>query len=581
MPGERTGRPEHQLIPTKAGSRLRRGLEGLGREPVKSAVLAVSVALLIALVCYPLFQVVWFSLASPSGWGGTRNFMLLFEQRGIAPAVVNSLLLAVYVPLGCLVLGTPLAYLVARTSLPGKWLIYACAGAAFVIPSFIMVTGWVFLAAPNSGHLNHAFKLLTGASAPLFNIYSFSGLVFIEIAHFFPIVFFAVAAALNNIDPSYEQAARVLGAGRLRTAATVTLPLVGPAIVSTSILCAIDAMAAFGAPAAIGIPANFSVLTVKIYQMMVDPPRLELAAALSLPIVVFTMACLYAQRLYLRSNRFISLSGRAAGGQRVDLGIWRVPVFVLCLLVCIVTVVLPVCALIVLSMLKTFGASISAKNLTLDNYAALLDPSVPYRASFVNSLLLAVSCAFCCALLGMLYAWIVERTKVPGRGAITGFVMMTYGLPPMALGVGIILAYAGALYGTLAILLIGYVAKHLPIAFVLLRNTLKQIAPEFEEAARICGANWLRCVRDITLPLLKPGIWVAWAMVFALALRELPLSMLLVQPGTEVMSVAVINLIESAFLESAAAISIMIIVFSVASILAARLIAGRNAIELR
>jgi iron(III) transport system permease protein len=550
-------------------------------EPVKVAVLVAAVLVLVALVGYPLFLVFKFSLITPEGGFSVRNFALLFEQRGVVPAAVNSLLLAIYVPLGCLAIGVPLAYLVSRTNMPGRTFIRGCAGAAFVIPSFITVIGWVFLAAPNSGQLNKLARALFGAESPILNIYSFSGLVFIEVAHFFPIVFFAVAAALDNIDASYEHAARILGAGRLRTAATVTIPLVGPAIISSSILCSIDALAAFGAPAAIGLPANFSVLTIKIYQLIIDPPRLELAAALSLPIVAFTLACLYVQRLYLRRNRFVTLGGKAGASQGVDLAGWRWPLFGACLIVCLITVVLPLCALVALSLLKTFGATISLKNLTLDNYAILFDPSVPFRASFYNSFVLAIATACCCAALALLYVWIVERTSVPARGAITGFVMVTYGLPPVALGVGIILGYVSFLYGTLTILLIGYIAKHLPIGFVIIRNTIKQITPELEEAARVSGATWLRSMRDVTIPLLKPGIWVAWAMIFALSLRELPLSIMLVQPGTEVMSVAVLNLIESAFLESAAAISILIVAFSVISIFAARLVAGRGALEIR
>lgn len=560
---------------------LIRTLKSVYHEPVRAIVLGFAGLVLAAAIAYPLYLVFKFSLYTPQDGLSLKNFVIIFEQRGILAAVWNSTLLAVLVPIGCLLIGIPFAYLVSRTDLPGKAIIRTCAAAAFVIPSFITVIGWVFLAAPNSGQLNKFARAFLDADGPLINIYSFSGLIFVEVAHLFPIAFFAISASLDNMDASYEQAARILGAGRARTAATVTVPLVGPAIVSAAMLCSIDALAAFGAPAALGLPGNFSVLTLKIYQLISEPPRLELAAALSIPIICFTLFCLYLQRLYLRRSRFVTVGGKATPVKAIELGVWRWPIFAICIIVCTATVILPVLALIALSFLRTFGARLSLSNMTTDNYTILFDPSLPILASFQNSFLLAIGTACCCAALALLYVWIVERTTLPGRGVVTGIIMVVYGLPPVALGVGIILGYINLLYGTLAILLLGYIAKHLPLSFVMIRNAVKQVTPELEEVSRICGATWLRSIKDITVPLLKPAILMAWILVFALSLRELPLSVMLVQPGTEVMAVSVLNLIGSSFLESAAAVSILIVAVSVVSMFIARIVAGRGVLEVR
>jgi len=323
-----------------------------------------------------------------------------------------------------------------------------------------------------------------------------------------------VTAALDNIDPSYEEVARTLGAGRLQTAITVTFPLVTPAVFSAGILVVLDSLAAFGAPAAIGFPANFHVLTTKIYMLLSHPPKFELAAAVSMPIIFFTALCLIAQRWWLGQRKFTTLTGKIVQPTAVDLGPCRWGAFGACFLVIFFSVLLPISGLVVLSLLKTFGASIKWQNFHLNNYEIFFDTSFPVLDSIKNSFKLAFTTATLCILLGIVYVWIVERTKIPGRGFVTFIVMITFGFPSIAMGVGVLIGYIDWFYGTLWIILVGYIAKQIPFAFIFLRNTIKQIMEELEEAARIAGATLLRSVWDVTMPLMKTGIWSAWVLIF-------------------------------------------------------------------
>lgn len=282
---------EHDIGPPAPGSR---GIaELILIEPSRFATAAVMLILVFSLVGYPIAMLVKYSLIDQAGHVGLQAFSELMADHGIFTAAITSLRLMVAVSVGCVAVGVPLAWLAARTDMPGKVLIRAGAAVAFIIPSFVNVIAWIFLAAPNSGLLNKALAAVFGRAEPLFNIFSFGGLVFIETAHLFPLVFFAVSAALGNIDTSHEQAARVLGAGRGRTTLTITLPLVAPAIISSLILCMLDSLSSFGAPAAIGTMANFSVLSTAIYGLLTFPPRLELAAAASVIIALYTFACLW------------------------------------------------------------------------------------------------------------------------------------------------------------------------------------------------------------------------------------------------------------------------------------------------
>jgi len=545
--------------------------------------LAVGIVLLAcgALVVLPVAMLVAFSFVDESGNFSLQAFALLLTDTGIITAAVNSLFFIAYVTAGCLAIGVPLAWLVARTDIPAKLCIRGAIAIAFIIPSFINVIAWIFLAAPNSGYLNKMLVSRLGLKSPPFNVFSFGGLVFIETAHLFPVVFFAVAAALANMDASHEQAARMLGAGRWRTTRTITLPLVAPAIVASATLCMLDALSSFGAPAAIGTMANFSVLSTAIYGLLTYPPRLTLAAAASLPIVLYTLGCLWLQQIYLRKNNFVTVTGKAAAPQLMGLGAWRYPALLLVLAIVGGAAVLPLCALVALSLLKAFGSALVIGNFGLEHYRAVFDASFTVLPSVKSSLILAVSAATGCVLLGITTAWLVERTALPGRGIISAIVMTVYGFPAIILGVGVMLGYINVLYGTLSIILIAYVARHLPIAFVFVRSLVKQVSPELEEAARILGAGRLRSLIDITYPILRPAAFIAWLLIFSLCLREQPMSAILTQSGTEVMSTMVLQFIEDGSIEVAAAISVLIVVVSMATIAVARIFAPREIIEMR
>ena len=551
-------------------------------EPVKLLVLAVALLILVGLVIYPMAMLVRLGIADDDGVPTLAPLISVFTDAGMIKAALNSVQLAACVTLGALALGLPMAWLVSRTDMPGKNLIRVGAAIAFIVPSFITVIAWIFLAAPNSGYLNLLLQTLFDTDTPYFNVISFNGLVFIEIAHLYPLVFFTVSAALANIDPGYEQAARVLGAGRLRTVWRVTLPLVRPAVLSGAILVMLDTLSSFGAPDAIGTMANFSVLTTKIYKLLSFPPHFGQAAALALPIMVFTLFCLLLQRVLIRDIRYRTLSGKAGAVSlpvRLGRGRWASAVF--CGLVFFVTAFLPLAALVLLSVLRAFGADVTLANLTLEHYAMIMDTTFSVFVTVKHSLFLSAAAAVICVVLGVLFAWFVERTTIAGRGLVTATIFVAYGFPAVIFAVAIMLGYLNWFYGTFTILLIAYVAKQLPIAFVLSRTVLKQLAPELEEAARVGGAGWLRTLSSITLPLLKPSLWAGLLLVFAFGLRELTMSAILAQPATQVMATKVLEYLETGAVEQAAAMALIVVVLSLGAFVLYRLMSGRHFIDIK
>jgi iron(III) transport system permease protein len=550
------------------GTTLRRRISAI--QPVRVVVIGAALAILFALIAYPLTLLIGYSLIDQQGNLTFDTFGEAFSRRGMLTATMNSVWLVFWVTLGACALGIPLAWIVARTDAPGKSLVFLSAGISFVIPTFISVISWIFLAAPNSGYLNKfAIEYLGFTHAPL-NIMSFGGLVFIEIIGVYPLVFFAVNVALNNIDASHEQAARVLGANRLRTTLTITLPLVRPAILSAVILVMLDALSSFGAPAAIGTMANFSVITTKIYDLLTFPPQFNYAAAVAMPIMLFTAISLLIQKYVIRAENFRTLSGKATPEQVVTLGGWRWLAGGFCLLVAAVTAILPLGSLVLLSLLTNFGADINFGNLVGKHYALIVDPYYPAWSSILHSILLALATATVCATLGLVLGWIVERFRFFGRELISFLVMIAYGFPSIAYAVGVLMGYVDLFYGTLTLILISYAGKLLPIAFVMVRNGIQQLSTDLEEAARISGAGWLRSIRDVTFPLVRGAVGIAWVLVFSLSLRELSMSAILAQSDTQVMPTVVLQFIEDGAVELAAALAVIIVGVSLAMLLLAR-----------
>ncbi|WP_054180573.1 ABC transporter permease [Trabulsiella odontotermitis] len=536
---------------------------GLPVQPVKWLIIGTAILVLLGIVAWPLAWLFKFSLTSEDGHFTLETFRTVVTEPGMLDAAWNSLRLVVSVVICTTFIGTLLAWIVARTDTPGKNLIVGAVGITFVIPTFITVIAWIFLAAPNSGYLNTLLKSLLHLEAQPFNIISFSGLVFIETLHLYPLVFFSVLSALNNVDASYEQAARILGAGRLRSSLTITLPLVLPAILASTILVMLDTLSSFGAPAVIGTMANFSVLTTKLYDLMSFPPHLNMAAAIAVPIVLYTLLCLAVQRLFIGHDDFRTLSGKVTKGQVLSLGRWRWLMMAVVVAVVFISVVLPMTSLLLLSLIKVLGVDISLDNLALENYRHLFNQSEAAFGAMKNSLTLAFATATLCASLAVICAWVVERTQLAGRGTITVLIMIAYGFPSIAFGVGIMLGYVSALYGTLTLLLIAYTAKQLPVAFVLVRTALRQISVDLEEAARIAGAGWLRIMLDITLPLLKVSVGIGWVLVFSLSIRELSMSVMLAQTDSQVMSTVIMQYIADGSIEQAATLSVIIVAISV------------------
>jgi len=540
-------------------------------------VMAGAVVCLVVLVVLPVASLILGSIKGEAGLT-FEHFREALTGRLYVQALKNSLILGAWTGLFSIVIGLPLAWAVARTNVPGKALIRLTATLSYLSPPFLTAIAFVNLFGPNAGVINKLIHEVLGLPWLTFNIFTMTGLVLVTVMHTFPFVFLLAASALQSVDASYEEAAQILGAGKWRTALSITAPLVTPAILSGTLIAFVNAIALFGSQAIIGLPGRVVTLPTRIYALFDYPPEYGLASALSLVFVLITVAALFVQRSFLARRSFVTLAGKGSRPQLVDLGAGRWLMLGFAILVFIIAIVLPYSSLIAVSLSKSWGLDFW-NNLTLQNYRFILFEYDVTQRAIINSLLLATLAATIAVMLGAVIGWIDLRTRIPGRVLLDYSALIPLGLPGIVMAVALIqfwLKVPIALYGTLGILLLAYAGRYVPLGVRAANTSLRQVDPSLEESARILGAGWGTTMREVTLPLIRPGLFAGWLLVFVPAIQELSASILLFSSSSITLAVAVYNLYETGYTEPVAALAIINVIIIAAAIWIAGKVGGQD-----
>ena len=525
---------------------------------IEHVVMGATVLALLVLVLLPVASLLWGSIRDEDGFT-LEHFRKAFGNRLYFQALRNSLVLGFWVALLSVALGLPMAWAVSRTDIPLKGFIRFTATIAYLTPPFLTAIAFVNLFSPNAGLLNRLFRDVLGLDVLTFNIHSMAGIVLVTVVHTFPYVYLLAASALESVDASLEESARMLGARTWRTALTITAPLVAPSVLAGALLAFVNAIALFGSQAIIGLPARIFTLPTRIYTLFDYPPQYGLASALSLLFVAITVMALWLQRRYLARRSFTTIAGKGVRPQLMKLGPARWAVFGFGASVFMVSIVLPYGTLLAVSVSKSWGLDFW-RNLTLENFRFILVDYDVTRRAIVNSLILASSAATLAVLIGAVIAWMDLRTRIPGRRFLDYVSLVPLGLPGIVMAVALIqfwLRAAPALYGTLGILLLAYVARFIPLGVRAASASLQQIDPSLEEGARIAGAGWGQTMQSVTLPLMRGGLIAGWLLVFVPAIQELSASILLFSSSSMTLAVAVYNLYETGYLEPVSALAIV------------------------
>lgn len=557
------------------------GRYALARNPVPGVVLGAGVLALLVFVVYPLIWLVLGMFGLPRELG-IDGIVRTFTRPANLRPLVNTIVLALSVGTLSVLLGVPLAWLVARTDMPFRRTVHGLVGLAYVLPAYLTAIAFIILLGPNAGYVNRLLQWVLGTGPGVLNIFSGGGVAFVIALHVFAFPYFLTYEALKSVDGALEEAARILQAGRWYVLRRVTLPLVAPAITGGALLAAVNSMALFGPQALIGTPAQISFLPTRIYSAISGyPPRFAEASSLSMVLVLLTTAGLLVQRQYLDRRSYVTVGGKGGRTARWSLGGGRWAAAAAALAVVGVASIAPIGVLLAAAFSQNWTDTPTLGNLTGAHFReALLDNQIALRG-LINSLMLAAGAATLGVGIALCVSYLDLRTRLLGRRVLDALAALPLGLPGTVLAVALILAFLRPplqLYGTIWILLAAYVAHAVPLATRSVNGSLRQVDVSLEEAARITGAGWLGAIRRILLPILRPGLLTAWLLVFIPALSELSATILLYTSGTETISIAIYRLNDLGQLEVVSALSVVLIGFILTLFLLLQLLSGRRAV---
>lgn len=478
----------------------------------------------------------------------------LFSPSTVEP-LLNSILVAALTAGFSAAIAIPLAWLCARTDLPTRHVIGPLVAISFVVPVLLACIAYVFLFGRNAGLINKAFN--SAFSVPLFNVYSFAGIVFVAVLHSYPLVFFTTYSSLRKANPELEEAGRICGLSQFAIFRHITLGSMLPAILAGTGFVVAEALTMLAPPLVLGLPVGLRFMTTELYATIVTNPDLAMAAAMSLPLVLITLAVLLAEGFLIRgsSARFATVSGKGAHWNEIKLGKWKWLLVVLAWIPIVLSLILPAGTLLITAFMGRWWRGLQWDNMTIGNFAFLYnDPSV--RLALWNSIVLSIGVGIAVTIFGILLALVISGNQTAVKRFIRYLASLPLGIPHVVAGVLIILAWYGNpfhLGGTLWILALGYLLVMLPYGVRTGEVACGQIDGSLGEAARIGGCSQVQTWQYVLLPLMQTHMFTIFIMVFLFVVKEFSFTAMLYNAQTQTLAVRIYAYLEGGSLEKTAA----------------------------
>ncbi len=481
----------------------------MSRGLAENALPAAGVVVGIILIAGPILAtVVRSALSWDAGGPGLswRNFTGLFADPRFYQAAGNTIMCGIGATVISCGLGLSLAWVVSRTDMPGRRWFEVFNLVPFFLSPYVGAISWVYLAAPHSGILSKLLADTFGLAPDLIPIYGIGGATWVLSLFYTPYVYLFVVVFVTSAG-------------------------------------------LFDVPLALASPRGIRTMPTEIFQLVQYPSDLGRAAAFGVIVMAVTVLLTVLQRRYLDRRRFETVTGKGYRPRIVALRRGgRAGALALEVIYIGCAVVLPVIALLMVSLSSIWTGTLSYATLTLRNFEYVMFNYSLTQQAILNSLSLAVMGATLGVFMSVLQAYYINRSTGRRRALTDAILSLPLGVPGIILGLGfLILAIRTPLYSTLTIILIAYVARFFPFATRTVSSMLLAINPELEQSARASGAGWLQTMRYILVPLLAPAIVAAWLMLFVIFIRELGATILLYAQGTETISVALVVLSERSF----------------------------------
>jgi len=507
----------------------------LAIEP-SSILIALLFAVVALLVLTPLFLLLVgsFQLARPGevpvyGLNGWRRAL---TDPSIRQALWNTVSLAVVRQSIALVIGVVLSWLIARTDLPWKRSLEFMFWISFFLPPLPVALGWILLLDGKFGLINQWLEALPFVSGPIFNIYSYWGIVWVHMTTTLGVKVLLLAPAFRNLDASLEESARSCGANPVKTLIRIVIPLMMPAILVSTILGLIRSMEAFEIELLLGVPIGLFVYSTKIRDLVAyEPPEYAPATALGSIFLIVLLLLVALQRRYIGQRLYRTVSGRGFSINEMTLGRWRWPIFSAVALIAFVVTVVPLIVLGMGTFMRAFGYFHIPRPWTLENWQRVLaDPNL--LKSMWNTIVVGLGTALSGAIFYALIAYVVVRRHFAGKAVLDFISWLPWAIPGILMGLALLWTVFETrvllfLYGSVYLLVIALFIKSMPFGVQVAKSVLMQLGPELEEAARISGGSWFQCYRRVLIPLLTPTLIVVGLLGFISAARDISTVVLL------------------------------------------------------
>ncbi|HEY0582094.1 MAG TPA: iron ABC transporter permease [Chloroflexota bacterium] len=529
----------------------------------------------ILLLLISSFQVGPFGQEQTLGWD---NWAAALSQPALRQSLVNTLTLTATRQGIALVIGITVAWLLARTNVPGRsWIEFGFWIASF-LPTLTVLLGWIILFDGSRGLVNQWARNI-GFTEPPFEIFSWWGIVWVHITTgTLPVKVILLTPAFRNMDSSLEEASRAAGANTLTTFWRVLIPIMAPTILVVLLLGVIRSMEAFEIELILGAPDHIEVYSTLIYrQVFQQPPEYGTSAALSMAVLAFLVPLIALQQWLTTRRSVTTVSGKFAGRQ-VQLGRWKWPIFGVLVLMVAVMTALPVSLVVMSTFMRLFGF-FTADPWTLNNWATTLQhPN--FLSSLRNTLVMGGSAAVLSVVIYSLIAYLSVKTRIGARGVLDFLTWLPTAIPGVVISLGFLWMFLQTpffrpLYNSMFILVLAILIGSLTVGVQVIKAALLQLGNELEEASSATGASWMYTARRIILPLIAPSLGAVAMLTFATAVRSTGLVALLSTRSIAPLSILQLDYLADGSFERASVVGVVVFSLTLAVALLARLLSLR------
>ena len=537
---------------------------GISREPLIVALVLFVIALLALFILYPLFTILKTSLISTSGKFTFESYINCFKNDRFLTTFGNTIKLGLLTALFSTIIGFLFAYTISCVKSPFKPLFKIIEVLPLVTPPFVLSFSAIQLLGKR-GLITYGLLGLKN-----WNIYGLKGLVIVQVMSFFPVASMTFEGLFANFDVSMEEAARNMGANRLKVFLTVTIPMMLSGIANVFLIAFIDSATDFANPMALG--GGFPVLASQIYVQAINNFDWSTGTTYAVILLALTVAVFIVQKVYLDKKSFVTLTGKASREreQISDKGI-MVTCNVLSLLVCFVVLLFYV-FMILGGFFKLWGRDYHLVPDHLLNVLSLAGKPIK------DTLIVALLVAFFCSVLSVLVAFLIVRKKFRGRAFIEFASLFGMAVPGVVFGLGYVLSFNSkplVLTNTLSILVIILVMTRLPVGVRSSISSLRQIDPSIEEAAQDVGAGTGKVFTSITIPLIKPAFFSSWVFSFIKSMTAVSAVVFVVSANYNLLTVRIMQFVEKAQYGNACALSTVLIVIVLVIVSIMRFVIGK------